>query len=416
MAHLFVSYAHVDGKFLTILKEKLESAGFEVWYDKTFLSPGEDWRSEIDNAIRSSFGMVAVMSPAAFESKYVTYEWAYALGLGLKVVPILLEKTELHPRLSAIQYLDFTDHWSPPWDALITKLKQLEQESGAGMAQKAQELPVAERARLVQHWSTLGENQLRAQNFVGALDMYKKAADLDNNDAFLCERLGYIYTQVGAKEALLEAEKYLLHALELNPQSAPALAQLGFVYGRLGKLVPEGQERETILDKAEGHLLKALEISPTLLDEEGESWWGPLGGVYRRRGKIDEAIKAYKRAAEIKPRSYPFTNLALLYLQKKDRDAMRQTYQLAEQLATREMQNEGGNYWYYADLLVARLALGKTEEAQESLAMALLTVPADGADRLQSLAGTLRQLAEVLDTSQAEQIQQVAEHITAQAG
>lgn len=416
MAHLFVSYAHADGKFLTILKERLEAAGFEVWYDKTFLSPGEDWRSEIDNSIKSAFAVVVVMSPAAFESKYVTYEWAFALGLGLKVVPIKLEETDFHPRLSALQYLDFTDHWSPLWEPLIEKLKQLEQESGAGMAKKAQDLPPAERARLVQHWSNLGESQLKAQNFVGALDMYKKAAEVDDSDAFLHERLGYIYTQVGTMEALREAEKHLKRALELNPQSAPALAQLGFVYSRMGKLMPDGAERETILDDAEASILKALEISPSLLDEEGESWWGPLGGVYRRRGKLDEAIKAYKRAAEIKPRSYPFNNLALLYMQKKDRAAMQQTYQLAEQLALREMQNQGGNYWYYADVLVARLALGKTQDAEESLSMVLLTVPSDGTDRLQSLLGTLNQLADVLDTPQAEQIQRFAERISAQVG
>src|SRR5688500_1363014 len=104
---VFVSYSHKDSSFIKILKQKLKDSGFDVWIDQELLRPGQDWRDEIDNAIRASFAVLAVMTPQAYKSQYVTYEWAFALGIGKEIIPILLERTKLHPRLEAIQYVDF---------------------------------------------------------------------------------------------------------------------------------------------------------------------------------------------------------------------------------------------------------------------------------------------------------------------
>ena len=64
------------------------------------------------------------MTPAAKASEYVTYEWAFAWGAGIKVIPILLKETELHPRLETLQNLDFTNRNARPWDALIELLHE----------------------------------------------------------------------------------------------------------------------------------------------------------------------------------------------------------------------------------------------------------------------------------------------------
>jgi hypothetical protein len=123
VAHqVFISYSHKDSNFVDQLKQHLKDAGFDVWIDRELLMPGQDWREEIDSAIRTSFALIAIMTPKAYESKYVTYEWAFALGIGKKVVPIMLEKTKLHPRLEALHFVDFTDHWADNWDKLIVPL------------------------------------------------------------------------------------------------------------------------------------------------------------------------------------------------------------------------------------------------------------------------------------------------------
>jgi len=53
--------------------------------------------------------LVVVLSERSSASLYVTFEWAYALGRVAKVIPIQIQKAPTHPRLEAIQYLDFTN-------------------------------------------------------------------------------------------------------------------------------------------------------------------------------------------------------------------------------------------------------------------------------------------------------------------
>lgn len=122
---VFISHAHEDGDFAELLQLRIEKEGFSAWVDLEGLTPGTDWRTEIDEGIRGSLGVVVVMSPSAKESEYVTYEWAFALGVGVAVIPILLWPTQLHPRIDALQFLDFTNRAARPWDRLITTLKGL---------------------------------------------------------------------------------------------------------------------------------------------------------------------------------------------------------------------------------------------------------------------------------------------------
>jgi len=74
MSQVFISYNHNDGDFADNLKEKIKKAGFEPWIDITGLRAGEDWRAEIDQAIKEASALIVVMTPKAKESEYVTYE------------------------------------------------------------------------------------------------------------------------------------------------------------------------------------------------------------------------------------------------------------------------------------------------------------------------------------------------------
>jgi hypothetical protein len=87
------------------------------------------WRRGIDDAIKGAFVLTVVMTPEAKASEYVTYEWAFAWGAGVKVIPLLLKRTQLHPRLESLQYLEFTNRHTRPWDALIALLREAESSS-----------------------------------------------------------------------------------------------------------------------------------------------------------------------------------------------------------------------------------------------------------------------------------------------
>jgi tetratricopeptide (TPR) repeat protein len=289
-------------------------------------------------------------------------------------------------------------------DELEVVRKELEQS-----AEKQREN--AARANLALSLLTLGERQYRSQDFSGALDTYRRALELDPNSLITHYRLGYVYTQSGNLE---QAQHHLTRALEIENNFAPALAGLGYVYRRIGEKMPLGIERDKVLNKAESLLLEGLAISPKLVDDDDESWWGSLGGLYRRRNQVDEAIRAYERAGEITPKSsYAFSNLALLYVQKKDKEAMLRAYQRVEQLAWGEVQADVDNYWAYADLLTARLALGKVKEAEETLTSVLEIAPADSPYVFESLVDTLKRLQTALGTQEAAHIQSFIDRIQA---
>lgn len=119
---IFISHSMEDGDFAELLKLRLVREGYQAWVDSDRLDPGNDWREEIDQGIRDAWLIIAVMSPDARVSEYVTYEWAFAWGYGKKVIPIMLRQTTLHPRLATLQYLDFTNRIARPWTRLFEVL------------------------------------------------------------------------------------------------------------------------------------------------------------------------------------------------------------------------------------------------------------------------------------------------------
>lgn len=272
-------------------------------------------------------------------------------------------------------------------------------------------------ATLALSFLPLGESQYKSGDFKGALDIYHRALRLDPNNPIINYRLGYAYTQSGMLE---EAEHHLREALKTEPDFAPALATLGYVYRRRAEKMDEGIDRVSMLNKAEQNLVRALTLSPKLVDEDGESWWGSLGGLYRRRNQIEDAIYAYSMAADVIPNSsYAFSNLALLYMQQKDRDRMLSTYIQVEKLAADEVQADVDNYWAYTDLVTSRLALGQYDEASRALEQLLTTVPDDSPYVLEVLTDTLTRLAESLEAEGArpvrEAIQRIQTHIEQKA-
>ena len=271
------------------------------------------------------------------------------------------------------------------------ELRELREEMVASVAQQRK---MTTDATLALALLPVGERQYKAQDLQGAADTYERALALDRDNPLIHYRLGYVYVQNGQLE---QAEHNLIHALKIDPKFLLAVAALGYVYRRMAEKLPVGIERDQLLNRSEAHLLKALREAPKLVDDDGEAWWGSLGGLYRRRGQIDQAIYAYEQAALVTPRSsYPFSNLALLYTAKGDRDAMLQTYKQVERLAWGETMADVDNFWAYSDLLTSRLALRKLDEAEIALESVLGSAPTGDSYALETLIDTLMRLHDAL--------------------
>jgi tetratricopeptide (TPR) repeat protein len=283
-----------------------------------------------------------------------------------------------------------------------TELDELEKQFSERAEQRFKE---SENANLALALLGLGEKQYRARDYRGAIDSYQRARELAPKNPVILYRLGYIHVHTDEVEI---AEQYLNEALQIDPELAHAQAALGYAHRRIAEKMPEGPAREIKMSEAALELQRALKVAPKLVDEDGESWWGSLGGLYRRRNQIDDAIRAYERAAEVTPfSSYPFSNLALLHMQKENkRDAMMANFRQVELLARDEIRAELDDYWAYADLLTAQLALYKEDSKHRdavprSLEAMLEIAPSDSLYCLEVLTDTLRRLTAALGGTDA---------------
>jgi tetratricopeptide (TPR) repeat protein len=107
------------------------------------------------------------------------------------------------------------------------------------------------------------------------------------------------------RKQVSEAEREFLRAMELDPDYAATMANLGALYGRTGRL----NEAVEILNRA---------VSK---DPENQEAWVNLGAALGRLGRSREAIEALETARRKGVRSTTLFNaLALAYLQDRKRD------------------------------------------------------------------------------------------------
>ena len=130
MASVFICYDRDDRDFAEVVQAKLEKAGHETSMDLDILNAGDDWQTKLDLAIRNSDAVVVIMTPEARASDYVAYEWAFALGADVKVIPLELRTTEFPPRLDGLHRLDFTAK-NRPWDTLLAEVGRAEASGAA---------------------------------------------------------------------------------------------------------------------------------------------------------------------------------------------------------------------------------------------------------------------------------------------
>lgn len=158
MKHIFISYKRENIDFIDKIVEKLEVAKMPVWADVKKLRASEDWSEKIETAIQEAAAVVVVITPQAMKSEYITYEWSFALGRGIPVVPLMVTKTDsYHPRLMKIQFLDFTIEASRPWEKLQQTLKEIiEQPQPADLVALQAELEHFKAMANQRHLSLLG--------------------------------------------------------------------------------------------------------------------------------------------------------------------------------------------------------------------------------------------------------------------
>ncbi|MEP7284400.1 MAG: tetratricopeptide repeat protein [Chloroflexota bacterium] len=218
----------------------------------------------------------------------------------------------------------------------------------------------------------LGEQQLESKNMKSALRTYLEAYALDPENSAINYFLGYLYTQ---EQDIEKGIEHLKRSLTPGGHFPPAEAALAYALRLQADRTKDPAQRKLGYVDAERMFLKALGDDPAVRDINGESVYAVLGGLYKKQGRIDEAIQAYHEAEFVTPQnSYPIVNLAMLHFTQGHVEESESYFNRSSQISTRTLDANPFDYWSRFDLTIAMLVLGKFADAHKNLDIAIKQV------------------------------------------
>ncbi len=207
----------------------------------------------------------------------------------------------------------------------------------------------------------LAEQQVRANNRETAIATLQEAIKIDPNNQTTNYLLGYLY--VGRKR-FEQAIEHLERALKIDPNFAPALAAMGLAQSRMANAEKDNLHKNQLRAQAEINLTKALTSDPGLIDADNESYFGTLGGIYRRQERLNDALTAYESAVKVTPNnSYPVGNLAMLYKKLNHEEQAQQMYTRVIEIAESILDDRPGDVWARLDYAQGLLIQGDKKKA-----------------------------------------------------
>lgn len=131
MSHIFISYSSNDEEIRNLLIDNLQNhfSLEEIWFDKDKIGGGLRWSNEIDIGLEQSFCLIVIVTQNSMQSLYVTYEWSWALGFGIRVIPVYFDKipANSHKRLQDLHWYNMPSEQTK----LIEILLSLKNEASA---------------------------------------------------------------------------------------------------------------------------------------------------------------------------------------------------------------------------------------------------------------------------------------------
>ncbi len=198
----------------------------------------------------------------------------------------------------------------------------------------------------------------------GALAAYRRAVELDPDDAAGWTWLGHLLHRTGELAQAEEAYRKVLalgEAHQDKEEQAWALGNLGNVYQTRGEL-----------DKTEEMYRKALALNEALGSKEGMAiQYGNLGVVAYTRGELDKAEEMYRKSLEIsealglkEATARQYGNLGIVYDIRGELDKAEEMYRKA--LALNEaLGHKEGMAANYTNLGIVYKKRGDLDKAEE---------------------------------------------------
>ena len=107
---IFISYSRKDEAFVDELTLGLTACGFQPFFDRHDIAPGEAWENRLDDLILSADSIVFVMSPDSVASERCEWEAGRAEELRKRIVPVVCRPvgdSDVPKRLGRLNYIFF---------------------------------------------------------------------------------------------------------------------------------------------------------------------------------------------------------------------------------------------------------------------------------------------------------------------
>jgi len=174
-------------------------------------------------------------------------------------------------------------------------------------------------------WAQLGFSLRLFERYPEAVRAYRRALRQCPHGTWWMMELANVYNDVGRHRMAI---RYFRKALRREPSMEEALTGLGFAYWR-------ADEGEVAIDVLES----ALALYP------GNNWaWCVLGDAYYFEGYYPEAVRAYRRAAELEPSALNLRGLASALEKRGEFGAAAEARIRAEQAAAREAEASAASH------------------------------------------------------------------------
>ncbi|MCA2713180.1 MAG: TIR domain-containing protein [Microcystis sp. M172S2] len=113
MTQVFLS----SSEKVNVIKEKIGKTlmreGFTIWTNQTDIKTGTAFEEEINKGIEGADNFVYLISPEALQSSYCYLELAHAFATNKRIIPLLIEKTDIElipSQLQKLQFIELTEY------------------------------------------------------------------------------------------------------------------------------------------------------------------------------------------------------------------------------------------------------------------------------------------------------------------
>jgi hypothetical protein len=125
MPNVFISYSHQDRESATQITRALADRHVLVRSDQE-IREGAEWEREIEKGLTEAKVLILCLSPSFLASDWAQLEIGMALSRSresnLRVIPLILEGSEIPPVLNRFQFLDARDMSADQVAASIQKI------------------------------------------------------------------------------------------------------------------------------------------------------------------------------------------------------------------------------------------------------------------------------------------------------